>query len=162
MLIVPKLDLVFAEPPTLQYMTTPTPGAANMPGSLGIAKDTNFSVDRGYYDDPFDVVISTKQSNGTIYYTLDGRSPFNANGSLSTSAIKYTRPIHIATTKTPARGRRRRPVTSRATSTRDVHVRQRHHPSDEQPGQRPRSGRRRTWIDQETSPSSSGRAPSTR
>ena len=99
LLMAPQLDLQYTSPPGLQYMT-PTPGAANVAGSIGLAGDTNFSVDDGYYADPFDLQITTKQSNTTIYYTLDGRSPLNANGTVSSSAIKYTGPIHISKTTT--------------------------------------------------------------
>lgn len=82
------------------YMATPTPGAANSGGAIGIAADTKFSVDDGYYDDPFDVVISAKQANAIIYYTRDGRSPLNTNGTISSTVIKYTGPIHVAGTMT--------------------------------------------------------------
>jgi len=85
---------------TIGYMATPTPGAANVGGAIGIAADTNFSVTDGYYDDPFDVIISAKQANAVIYYTLDGRSPLNTNGTVSATAIKYTGPIHVAGTTT--------------------------------------------------------------
>jgi hypothetical protein len=83
-----------------QYMKTPTPGAANVGGAIGIAKDTNFTVEHGYYDDPFDLQITTQQSNATIYYTLDGRSPLKADGTISSTAIQYTGPIHVGTTTT--------------------------------------------------------------
>lgn len=90
----------FTSDTTLGYMATPTPGAANVGGALGIAADTNFSVSDGYYDDPFDVIVSARQANAIIYYTLDGRSPVNANGTVSSTAIKYTGPIHVASTTT--------------------------------------------------------------
>ncbi|MGL1903180.1 MAG: discoidin domain-containing protein [Fibrobacterales bacterium] len=37
--------------------------------------DIDFSVERGFYDNPFDVVLSTETSDATIFYTLDGSDP---------------------------------------------------------------------------------------
>ncbi|MGL1934376.1 MAG: discoidin domain-containing protein [Fibrobacterales bacterium] len=37
--------------------------------------DIDFSVERGFYDNAFDVVLSTETSDATIYYTLDGSDP---------------------------------------------------------------------------------------
>ena len=73
-----------------QYMTTPTPGAVNVPGGLGFVADTVFSVDRGFYTEPFDVEITTATPLARIYYTLDGSLPTEAEGAL------YSGPIHIA------------------------------------------------------------------
>ena len=84
-------------------MKTPTPGAANVGGAIGISKDTNFTVEHGYYDDPFDLQITTQQSNAAIYYTLDGRSPLKADGTVSATAIRYTGPVHVGTTTTLGR-----------------------------------------------------------
>src|SRR5258706_4357181 len=69
----------------IQYMKTPTPGAANVGGAIGIAQDTNFTVEHGYYDDPFDLQITNQQSHATIYYTLDGRSPLQGYGTVSSN-----------------------------------------------------------------------------
>ena len=38
-----------------QYFATATPNAANVAGALGEVEDTKFSVDRGYFTDPFQV-----------------------------------------------------------------------------------------------------------
>jgi len=77
-----------------QYMTTPTPGADNLVGALGIVADTTFSVDRGLYDTPFDVAITTDTAGATIYYTTDGTKP----GPTAPTAHPYTGPIHISKT----------------------------------------------------------------
>lgn len=93
-LIVPEITrtaTTWGEP---QYFTTPTPGSANQPGALGRVADTQFSVDRGFYDAPIDVVITTETPGAEIRYTLDGRAP------TATTGIVYTGPVHITTTTT--------------------------------------------------------------
>ncbi|MEM7114978.1 MAG: lamin tail domain-containing protein [Chloroflexota bacterium] len=55
----------------------------------------SFSVARGFFDAPFDVVL-TAETSATIYYTTDGSTP------TKTSATPYTTPITINTT-TPLR-----------------------------------------------------------
>ncbi|MDD4992622.1 MAG: chitobiase/beta-hexosaminidase C-terminal domain-containing protein [Paludibacter sp.] len=72
------------------YFTTATPGAENVAGSLPFAP--TFSVARGFYNAPIDVVLSLSGGNGSIYYTLDGTRPTLATGTL------YSTPIHITTT----------------------------------------------------------------
>ncbi|MFT6240546.1 MAG: hypothetical protein ACJAQT_002636 [Akkermansiaceae bacterium] len=76
-----------------RFFSSPTPGSANLSaGSPGVVKDTNFSIDRGFYDDAFDLQISTSTIGSTIRYTLDGSVPSLSNG------LTYTGPITIATT----------------------------------------------------------------
>jgi len=75
-----------------QYMTTPTPRNTNVPGTLGWVKDTNFSVDRGFYSEAFDVEITTDTPGAEIRYTLDGSKPSETVGQL------YDGPITIDTT----------------------------------------------------------------
>ena len=89
LLILPELTAV-SNAPGPQYMTTPTPGAANIPGALGMVADTTFSVDRGFYSDPFDVEITTATPGADVYYTLDGSEPTDLTGT------PYTAPIHVA------------------------------------------------------------------
>ena len=73
-----------------RYHATPTPGSANA-GDVyeGIIADTTFSVDRGFYTDPFELAISTETAGATIRYTLDGSSPDPGHGSV------YLDPIPI-------------------------------------------------------------------
>jgi len=75
------------------YFAVPTPGAANELSRTfeGIVADTQFSVDRGFFDAPLDVEISTLTAGAEIRYTLDGSTP-NGRSRL------YTGPITINTT----------------------------------------------------------------
>ena len=76
-----------------RFFSPATPGNSNPgAGSPGVVKDTNFSVDRGFYDAPFDLAITSATPNTTIRYTLDGSLPSLSNGST------YTAPISISTT----------------------------------------------------------------
>src|SRR5207247_661092 len=73
-----------------RYFATPTPGAANSAaGSMGLVSDTVFSVDRGFYDSPFEVRIATETPDAAIRYTTNGIKPTATTGTL------YTGPITI-------------------------------------------------------------------
>jgi len=81
------------EPGHFVYWEQPTPGRVNSgPWYEGLVGDTHFSVDRGFYDTPFDLELSCETPGAKIYYTLDGSEPTPQNG------ILYTGPIHITTT----------------------------------------------------------------
>ena len=66
------------------YFDIPTPGFPNGVGLEGVVADTEFSVDRGFYDNPFQVTIATNTPLATIYYTTDGAAP-----STSSSGTPY-------------------------------------------------------------------------
>ncbi|NQU23560.1 MAG: lamin tail domain-containing protein, partial [Candidatus Nealsonbacteria bacterium] len=75
-----------------QYMTSPTPSNDNQAGAVGAVGDTEFSVDRGFYDAAFDLEIVTGTVGAEIRYTLDGSRPTATYGSV------YNDPIPITTT----------------------------------------------------------------
>ena len=77
---------------TWRFFGVPSPGQANEAGFIGIVTDTKFSIDRGFYDEPFYVTITTETAGATIRYTTDGSTPTESNGEV------YTGPIQIATT----------------------------------------------------------------
>jgi len=59
--------------------------------------EVTFSVPHGLYEEPFDVVLSTKTADAQIWYTLDGTLPQKApNGQFN--ALFYDRPVHITGT----------------------------------------------------------------
>jgi len=88
-LIWPQLVVSGAE-----YFDPPSPTGANGAGFLGFVGDTRFSVDRGFYDNPFWVEITSGTPGATIYYTTDGSLPSETNGE------PYSLPIQIGTTTT--------------------------------------------------------------
>ena len=65
------------------YLSPPTPGAENGSATGGFVADTNFDIDRGFYDAPFTVNITTETRGATIVYTTDGTDPTAANGTSS-------------------------------------------------------------------------------
>ena len=76
-----------------RYFDEPTPGAVNYPTSLlGVISDTNFSHDRGFYDAPFAVTITTSTLDAEIRYTLDGSAP------TATTGMLYTGPVGVNAT----------------------------------------------------------------
>jgi len=71
------------------FHLTPTPGADNNATFEGFVDDTSFSVDRGFYDSPISLEITTDTSGADIRYTTDGTPPSSTQGTL------YTGPINI-------------------------------------------------------------------
>ena len=67
------------------FLRRATPGGANAPLWLGEVADTEFSVDRGVYQQAFDLRITCETEGATILYTLDGREP--SGGSIFTGPI---------------------------------------------------------------------------
>ncbi len=97
MLILPELvavDLSSGQPDTPMFLTTPTPGFPNMTGVLGYISDVRFSIDRGFFEEPFDVAITTSTEGAQIYYTLNGSEPTPETG------FPYINPIHVSETTT--------------------------------------------------------------
>ncbi len=74
------------------FFPTPTPGTANVGGFSDFVADTKFSHDRGFYEQPFDLVISTATAGATIRYTTNGTPPTLANG------FTYAGPIPVGGT----------------------------------------------------------------
>ena len=72
----------------------PTPGASNNGSYLAVVADTKFSHDRGFYDAPFDVQITSETPGALIRYTTDASTPTISHGVIFNSAS----PIRISTT----------------------------------------------------------------
>ncbi len=81
------------------YFRVPSPSAPNTgqtSDSPMIVADTRFSIDRGFYDEPFEVEITTETPDATIRYTTDGSPPSPTEGTV------YDGPVRIERT-TPLR-----------------------------------------------------------
>ena len=91
-LILPELTGISLGGSTERYFTQPSPGGVNGGGSLGFVADTKFSVDRGFFDVPFTVAVTTATVGAQIYFTTNGSAPSAVNG------ILYTAPIQIGRT----------------------------------------------------------------
>ena len=79
------------------FMPAPTPGAANQSLSDGRVAEVQFSHPRGFYDAPFDLSLACDTPGVSVYYTLDGREPYDLV-TLTPTGTLYTGPIRIATT----------------------------------------------------------------
>jgi hypothetical protein len=92
---LPRLRMEVSDPnrpPQIGYFTVTTPGNPNVEPLDGIVKDTRFSVDRGYYEVPFELEITTPTPEAQIFFTTNGSDPSPNNGSL------YTGPVTISKT----------------------------------------------------------------
>ncbi|MFO1487689.1 MAG: lamin tail domain-containing protein [Verrucomicrobiota bacterium] len=76
-----------------RYYRTPTPGAANGSSTiLGIAPEPHFSVSRGVFSAPFNLLLTTTLPGAVMRYTTDGTDPTEVNG------LSYNGPITISNT----------------------------------------------------------------
>ncbi|MBN1421602.1 MAG: lamin tail domain-containing protein [Planctomycetes bacterium] len=94
-LLLPALEALSIRGEALRFFPEPTPGGPNGSGGyIGLVADTKFSRDRGYYDEPFDVEISTETEGAEIRFTTDGTAPEAGAGDV------YAGPIAIRGTTT--------------------------------------------------------------
>ncbi|HEY6229227.1 MAG TPA: lamin tail domain-containing protein, partial [Verrucomicrobiae bacterium] len=76
-----------------KYFKPSTPNAANGTSTIaGIMAPPHFSSERGFYNGPFQVYLTTDQAGADIYYTKNGGDPSGTNG------VLYTDPITISST----------------------------------------------------------------
>ncbi|MEM7387945.1 MAG: chitobiase/beta-hexosaminidase C-terminal domain-containing protein, partial [Verrucomicrobiota bacterium] len=57
------------------FFQSATPMSPNSRPVEGFVKDTKFSIDRGFFDEPFEVEITTETPDAIIYYSTNGRDP---------------------------------------------------------------------------------------
>lgn len=75
----------------LVFLTEPSPGRSNGgPQFDGLVADTKFSVDRGTFEAPFFLEITSETPGTAIRYTLDGTVPEETSGVLYTGPIPIT------------------------------------------------------------------------
>ncbi len=72
----------------LRYFSVPTPGAANGSSSIsGVVAAVHFTVERGFFNQPFNLLLTTPTPGATIRYTTDGSLPTETSGSNYTGAL---------------------------------------------------------------------------
>jgi hypothetical protein len=77
----------------LRYFATPTPGGPNGLSSItGVVEPVHFSVKRGFYTQPFNLVLSCLTPAAAIRYTTDGTEPTLTNG------FAYSTPLRVTNT----------------------------------------------------------------
>jgi hypothetical protein len=74
-----------------RYFLPPTPGAVNNAGYLGLVADTKFSRNRGFYEAPFSLSITSATAGAEIRFTTNGSPPSPTNGFVFTSPITIGR-----------------------------------------------------------------------
>ncbi|MGI9240486.1 MAG: chitobiase/beta-hexosaminidase C-terminal domain-containing protein [Verrucomicrobiales bacterium] len=74
------------------YFLNPTPGTENAGGFTNFVADTSFSVDRGFYDAPIAVEITSATEGAEIRYTVNGSKPTSNTG------LVYSGPVAISQT----------------------------------------------------------------
>jgi hypothetical protein len=89
-LILPELTGLSTSENAGLYLKPPTPGAVNGAGYVGFVKDTKFSVNRGFYDGPISVMLTTATEGATIRWTTNGSAPTESSGTIYSSAIAVT------------------------------------------------------------------------
>ena len=82
---------------TWQFFGTPTPGATNQAGYLGVVVEPVFSQAHGFYSEPFTVTLTTDTPEAAIYYTVNGDLPGQMSGR-NPSGTPYAGPISISKT----------------------------------------------------------------
>ena len=87
----------FGSPLQFGFMLNPTPGAPNDQdsGVLGFVADTKFSIDRGFYDSPFQLAITSATPGATVRYTIDGSWPSETRGLIYTGPITVDRSMPV-------------------------------------------------------------------
>lgn len=86
---------VLADLQTFTYYNTPTPFGVNTGATFeGFVSDTNFSLDRGFYQGPQIIEITTATPGAQIVYTVDSTTPSASNGQ------PYAAPLTISKTTT--------------------------------------------------------------
>ncbi|MGI8602428.1 MAG: lamin tail domain-containing protein [Verrucomicrobiales bacterium] len=86
-------------PTQVAYFLVDTPGAANNASSAvsEFCKDTTFDIDRGFYDAPFTLQITTETPGATIAYTVNGSEPSATNGTQAPAPDATTPPVATVT-----------------------------------------------------------------
>ncbi|HWB02891.1 MAG TPA: lamin tail domain-containing protein [Verrucomicrobiales bacterium] len=84
-----------SNPPQPGYFSTSTPGAANSTGFSGFVADTKFSLNRGFYNTPQTLTITTSTQGASIRYTTNGAWPSETAGTLYTGPITVDRTMPV-------------------------------------------------------------------
>ncbi len=96
-----RLDVSFGRYPDgnpwWRSMIAPTPGAANVSISAGFVEDVRCSHDRGFYEEPITVTLTTDTPGAEIWFSTNGAEPNTPVGRWVHGTL-YTGPIQISRT----------------------------------------------------------------
>ena len=91
-LVLPELVEYRVTAGDWRYFTAPTPGTLNGSGVRGFLAPPRLSVERGFYEAPFDLELISRTPGAILRYTTNGTLPTLDNG------LTYTGPLRIAGT----------------------------------------------------------------
>jgi hypothetical protein len=75
-----------------RFFLNPTPLAPNAEGYIDFLNSPMFSHERGFYEEPFQLILTSNITDAEIFYTTDGSLPTQENG------VRYTFPLSISST----------------------------------------------------------------
>jgi len=89
--------------PQWAMLQAPTPGQANASGFLGQVEPVHFSVERGFYNEPFMLTLTTETPDAEIWFCRGGEIPLssfyeNRAGERIWIGEQYTEPIAVGKT----------------------------------------------------------------
>jgi len=70
-----------------RFFNPPTPGSINGEGVIGFVNHVQFSHKHGFYDNPFNLELTTTDEEDIIRFTTDGSEPSTENGTVYTGSI---------------------------------------------------------------------------
>jgi hypothetical protein len=80
----------FAPDNTLAFFNSSTPGAANTGAPINFVADTKFNPNRGFFEAPFDLAITTATPGAVIRYTTNGVPPTATTGLIYNGLIRIS------------------------------------------------------------------------
>ncbi len=86
------------DPSIWQIMGTPTPGLPNVTGFLGAIDSPAFNHERGFYEESFQLTLTTSPLDASILYTLDSSTPEIDDQSQIVNGKLYDSPLEITQT----------------------------------------------------------------
>ncbi len=95
LLLLPELVAISTQISPARYFTTPTPGAANATGWLGLVDAPQFSTDSGLLEALTTVSLSTMTPGAEIRYTTNGTAPEAYSGLLYSGPITVDRTLTL-------------------------------------------------------------------
>ena len=86
-------DLVLLATEITGYLADPSPGSENLAAATDFVADTTFSVDRGFFTEPFEIEVTSQTPGAFIVYTTDGSTPTESHGIKVSAADSTTPPV---------------------------------------------------------------------
>ncbi|RFC50247.1 MAG: CotH protein/Chitobiase/beta-hexosaminidase C-terminal domain-containing protein/Lamin Tail Domain [Verrucomicrobia bacterium] len=90
LLFAPEVEVMSRAVVQPRYYAVPTPGLPNATPFAGLVADTEFTADRGFYTNPFQVTMTSGTAGAVIRYTLDGSEPTAGSGSVYGGPLTVT------------------------------------------------------------------------